>query len=71
MWQAAGKWVCPHGMFYRHRADNGCSCMSNDWGDAEWMPAISIELKALVVMRFDPTKARRLGQLRADIARAG
>ena len=36
------------------------------WRDARWMPAMSDDLRALVVVRFALGARKRLGELRAE-----
>eukprot|EP00973_Karenia_brevis_P018890 2589865-Karenia_brevis.AAC.1 len=47
-WQAQGRYVCRHGMFYMHSGTPGCACMSGTWGNPVYMPAIDMDLKSLV-----------------------
>eukprot|EP00973_Karenia_brevis_P002798 380289-Karenia_brevis.AAC.1 len=46
-WQAKGRHVCRHGMFYMSRPEGGCQCIRGEFGNALLMPMINTDLKQL------------------------
>ena len=72
VWQQRRNTVCRHGVFFKGRLTDGCSCMSSgakDWTEAKFMPSIDRELKAIVVVPFLERQLRRLGQLQSEMRR--
>lgn len=73
-WRAAGKFVCAHGVLFERRPNAGCPCMQADilvadWTGARHMPSIDRTLMAIVAVPFNTATFRRMGLLKADLAR--
>ena len=72
-WQARGRFVCRHGVFFRYW--KACPCLTSDshdhsaWADAEKMPYLDEELKALTTTPFNRDRFERLGVLQARLRR--
>jgi hypothetical protein len=73
-WRRDGKFVCRHGVFFRLPPSDGCACLrpdAGDWTHAVYMPALDMDLKAIVLERFDLGSCTRLGVLQAAARRRG
>lgn len=72
-WRAKGKFVCRHGVFFTSRV--ACQCLSANssderaWTQARYMPYLSEDLRALVVVPFRLEAYERLGILQARMRR--
>ena len=72
-WKMHGRHVCRHGMFF-DKSDDGCDCMARTpfalpQNRPVLMPKLSEEVKAIIVVEFDGSTAKRIGQLRAEMKR--
>ena len=71
-WRANGYCVCRHGVFFKCGTMSSCPCMKtsadpSEWQYAQYMPAYSSELRAIIATRFSVTSFRRLGQIQAEM----
>jgi hypothetical protein len=72
-WQALGRYVCRHGVFFN--AHQRCSCLApgsssvDDWAAAKWMPPLDPDLKAMTISPFALENFERLGILQARLRR--
>ena len=72
-WQALGRYVCRHGVFFN--AHQRCSCLApgsssvDDWAAAKWMPHLDPDLKAMTISPFALENFERLGILQARLRR--
>ena len=74
-WTAAGKLVCRHGIFFLSTRVMACRCMERTddergkWLGAKYMPQLDVALKVIVVVPFNATHVKRIGEIRAELRR--
>ena len=67
-WRASGRFVCRHGMFFSSGFNGVCRCVERvpTWNGVVRMPALSAQLKDIIVVPFDAAAVQRIGVLQAQ-----